>query len=314
MLKKKKGFTLIELLVVIAIIAILAAILFPVFARAREKARQSTCVSNQRQIASNVMIYAQDHEETLPVTATVWNDLRLDPGIMICPTAGKSITNGYMYNDAIDATTLKPVVSGRALGEIPDPTVVWLTGDAKSGVIDLRHSGKCVLGFVDGHVNAQIPPSTIPTGTETNVSTGKSYTCVDSGGTNDKNVSGWLGLTDAVFTDVNPGCFATGTSGNFPKTATIDLGSSYPLTKVKLTTPTCGGTKNVEVWIGPTALSLTKVGTYLFTDRTVQNYTFTVPYTYAQFVAIKFIDQYNPSVYGSNYVFLREAEVSAIVP
>ena len=49
---RQKGFTLIELLVVIAIIAILAAILFPVFARAREKARQSTCASNQRQISA----------------------------------------------------------------------------------------------------------------------------------------------------------------------------------------------------------------------------------------------------------------------
>ena len=58
----KKGFTLIELLVVIAIIAILAAILFPVFARAREKARQTTCANNQRQIAAAIHMYAQDHD------------------------------------------------------------------------------------------------------------------------------------------------------------------------------------------------------------------------------------------------------------
>ena len=56
----KRGFTLIELLVVIAIIAILAAILFPVFARAREKARQTTCTSNQRQIMASVQMYVQD--------------------------------------------------------------------------------------------------------------------------------------------------------------------------------------------------------------------------------------------------------------
>ncbi len=55
---KRGGFTLIELLVVIAIIAILAAILFPVFARAREKARQTTCTSNQRQIAASIAMYA----------------------------------------------------------------------------------------------------------------------------------------------------------------------------------------------------------------------------------------------------------------
>jgi prepilin-type N-terminal cleavage/methylation domain-containing protein/prepilin-type processing-associated H-X9-DG protein len=62
-----KGFTLIELLVVIAIIAILAAILFPVFAQAREKARQTACLSNTKQLALGVFMYAQDYDETLPV-------------------------------------------------------------------------------------------------------------------------------------------------------------------------------------------------------------------------------------------------------
>jgi prepilin-type N-terminal cleavage/methylation domain-containing protein/prepilin-type processing-associated H-X9-DG protein len=63
---KRKGFTLIELLVVIAIIAILAAILFPVFARAREKARQASCLSNLKQIGLAVMMYAQDNDEMYP--------------------------------------------------------------------------------------------------------------------------------------------------------------------------------------------------------------------------------------------------------
>jgi len=62
----KVAFTLIELLVVIAIIAILAAILFPVFAQAREKARQTACLSNQKQIGLGFMMYAQDYDETLP--------------------------------------------------------------------------------------------------------------------------------------------------------------------------------------------------------------------------------------------------------
>jgi prepilin-type N-terminal cleavage/methylation domain-containing protein/prepilin-type processing-associated H-X9-DG protein len=60
------GFTLIELLVVIAIVSILAAILFPVFARAREKARQSSCASNLRQIGVAALQYVQDNDETLP--------------------------------------------------------------------------------------------------------------------------------------------------------------------------------------------------------------------------------------------------------
>lgn len=62
----RRAFTLIELLVVIAIIAILAAILFPVFARAREKARQASCQSNHKQIVTAVMMYAQDYDERLP--------------------------------------------------------------------------------------------------------------------------------------------------------------------------------------------------------------------------------------------------------
>jgi prepilin-type N-terminal cleavage/methylation domain-containing protein len=63
---RKPAFTLIELLVVIAIIAILAAILFPVFAQARERARMTACLSNMRQISTGIMMYAQDYDETLP--------------------------------------------------------------------------------------------------------------------------------------------------------------------------------------------------------------------------------------------------------
>ena len=62
----RKGFTLIELLVVIAIIAILAAILFPVFARARENARKANCLSNLKQIGMGITMYAQDYDEILP--------------------------------------------------------------------------------------------------------------------------------------------------------------------------------------------------------------------------------------------------------
>jgi prepilin-type N-terminal cleavage/methylation domain-containing protein/prepilin-type processing-associated H-X9-DG protein len=82
----KKGFTLIELLVVIAIIAILASILFPVFARARENARRSSCQSNLKQIGLGIMQYTQDYDETLPrpyqtglagafCDAIVWGDM-----------------------------------------------------------------------------------------------------------------------------------------------------------------------------------------------------------------------------------------------
>lgn len=76
-MKSRKGFTLIELLVVIAIIAILAAILFPVFAQAREKARQITCVSNMKQLGLATIMYTQDNDEYFPAAydgdATIWS-------------------------------------------------------------------------------------------------------------------------------------------------------------------------------------------------------------------------------------------------
>lgn len=65
-MRAKRGFTLIELLVVIAIIAILAAILFPVFSRARENARRASCQNNLKQIGTAIMQYTQDYDEKIP--------------------------------------------------------------------------------------------------------------------------------------------------------------------------------------------------------------------------------------------------------
>ena len=78
------GFTLIELLVVIAIIAILAAILFPVFAKAREKARQTSCASNQRQLVLALQLWTQDNSEVVPSAVStdatyVWTVLNVSP-------------------------------------------------------------------------------------------------------------------------------------------------------------------------------------------------------------------------------------------
>ena len=75
----RKGFTLIELLVVIAIIAILAAILFPVFARAREKARQTSCLSNLKQLGLGMLMYAQDYDELMPAGIGYWTTWQVDP-------------------------------------------------------------------------------------------------------------------------------------------------------------------------------------------------------------------------------------------
>lgn len=109
---KRKGFTLIELLVVIAIIAILAAILFPVFARAREQARKTSCLSNFKQIGLAAMQYRQDYDERpcpawsgyvtdkYGVTARNWWAGLLEPyskswQIYICPSSSSQTVLGY---------------------------------------------------------------------------------------------------------------------------------------------------------------------------------------------------------------------------
>lgn len=105
---KRKAFTLIELLVVIAIIAILAAILFPVFARARENARKANCMSNLKQIGIAVMMYVQDYDETYMVGESTtplryWYNV-LDPytkskQVFICPDVGVAGNTGNNIGD-----------------------------------------------------------------------------------------------------------------------------------------------------------------------------------------------------------------------
>ena len=89
-----KGFTLIELLVVIAIIAILAAILFPVFARAKAKAHQTTCLSNVRQFAFATLMYIQDYAQTLPMAIGCKPDGSYWWGLM-------ELVEPYVKNDQI---------------------------------------------------------------------------------------------------------------------------------------------------------------------------------------------------------------------
>ena len=98
----RRGFTLIELLVVIAIISILASILFPVFARARAKGRQTACLSNVKQLVMAFIMYANDSDETMPyggptpdnLTAPLWTDAEY---LSVQPPSGQIPKNGSYY-------------------------------------------------------------------------------------------------------------------------------------------------------------------------------------------------------------------------
>ena len=155
---RPRGFTLIELLVVIAIIAILAAILFPVFSKAREKARQAACTSNLKQIATGTQILTQENNEEFPATADeFWAQVGVTGKALICPTQGKTLaqqTGGKSYG--VTGTVL-----GRALGEFTTTAVeTELAGDSLSSngmlaninQVGFRHGGKTIMAYVDGHV------------------------------------------------------------------------------------------------------------------------------------------------------------------
>jgi prepilin-type N-terminal cleavage/methylation domain-containing protein/prepilin-type processing-associated H-X9-DG protein len=157
---RKSGFTLIELLVVISIIATLASMLMPVYSRSKEKARVTTCTSNQRQIVLSAQMWIQDHEETYPDSANVWSSLQVSQDILKCMTKGKSTANAYVFNR---------LLCGLSEGQIDDPTAFLMICDGAhaattvpeetyanimySGLdMEKRHFNQAMCGFVDGHV------------------------------------------------------------------------------------------------------------------------------------------------------------------
>ncbi|MFO7947123.1 MAG: DUF1559 domain-containing protein [Armatimonadota bacterium] len=174
----RKGFTLIELLVVIAIIAILAAILFPVFARAREKARQTSCLSNVKQIALGVMMYAQDYDETLcglsnasPAANNQWFEV-LQPyiknkAILVCPShdSGKlDISKEYPDFEPSYGWNYRWIEFGTSLAAFEKPAQTVLLADCSRWHLDgthgspgsnywpsPRHNDGANFGFADGH-------------------------------------------------------------------------------------------------------------------------------------------------------------------
>jgi prepilin-type N-terminal cleavage/methylation domain-containing protein/prepilin-type processing-associated H-X9-DG protein len=189
--KDGNGFTLIELLVVIVIIAILAALLLPSLAKAKEKGRQTYCINSVRQQTLAVLLYADEHGDILPPTAYIapngnevdWPAL-LDPylnfvvKIHLCPTDLNSRTNSYGLNELtfVDLTDPNPPPPTRLAsfhatantimqGDIgteddfvtPRPDTLKLTApgsilnDDEDARPSTRHSRRCDLGFMDGH-------------------------------------------------------------------------------------------------------------------------------------------------------------------
>jgi prepilin-type N-terminal cleavage/methylation domain-containing protein/prepilin-type processing-associated H-X9-DG protein len=153
---KQRAFTLIELLVVIAIIAILAAILFPVFAQARDKARQATCVSNMKQIGLAMNMYVQDYDETFPISP--WDGQEFG-GPAWGYTAGPYITRFTWISQ------YNPYVKSKGVWQCPsDPAPThWSSG------YDVAPGGDHIWGIPIGSgygVNMELHPLVATAGRE----------------------------------------------------------------------------------------------------------------------------------------------------
>jgi len=201
---RARGFTLIELLVVIAIIAILAAILFPVFAKAREAARQSSCLSNQRQYSAATMLYIQDNDEVFPFNSNLNGACISTFYLAVVPyVKNEQVTRCPSEPDAMDiplmfqgfgagacpgtprytsySTNADLFLNGFVSGASPmslaavqrtADTVMTYDGNVDSmqrQLIQGRHSENGNASYVDGHVKSM--KAQLTTGTATQFST-----------------------------------------------------------------------------------------------------------------------------------------------
>jgi prepilin-type N-terminal cleavage/methylation domain-containing protein/prepilin-type processing-associated H-X9-DG protein len=144
----RRAFTLIELLVVIAIIAILASILFPVFARARENARRSSCLSNLKQISLGVMQYTQDYDERYPVTP---NLAVLRPGAAGMPGSKYTISNGVsdgQWETWMDVVF--PYVKSLQIFDCPSSPELWMPSYGYSSAMSGGHTALYKSGGANG--------------------------------------------------------------------------------------------------------------------------------------------------------------------
>ena len=180
-MRARRGFTFIELLVVIAIIAILAAILFPVFARAREKARQANCASNLKQIGLATQMYIQDYDETFPGHTSFAGDPNYDWPIAIvpyvknaalfrCPSANPPPTHMYISVEPLCYGYNCPYHQYQSQAMIQDVAGTILAADSNGDnrigpdlavrpancahQLVARHNETLNCAFSDGHVKA----------------------------------------------------------------------------------------------------------------------------------------------------------------
>jgi len=139
------------LLIAATIVGLIVLVLIPLLDKVSEYPRQTTCTSNQKQIATAVAMYVQEHDMTMPSTANFWNDIGVSGKILKCPTANKRIQNSYGQNCS---------VNGLKIEKIYDPAGTFLTADVRptSGNIisigngDPRHNKRLIASYVDGHV------------------------------------------------------------------------------------------------------------------------------------------------------------------
>ncbi len=173
--KISKGFTLIELLVVIAIIAILAAILFPVFARAREKARQASCQSNLKQIMLAEKQYLADYDQVLPISTSTVTGLRVSDASVACCSKSWSgnkdttktpaarpgaVANGFIHS------RFDPYVKNWQVWRCPsmeasfDPSATDATSYLSAHVIGNRYGNITIEGY--GEADLKVPEAELP--------------------------------------------------------------------------------------------------------------------------------------------------------
>ncbi len=175
----RKGFTLIELLVVIAIIAILAAILFPVFARAREKARQSNCASNLKQMALGHLMYAQDYDETFLAGRY--------PGVCMYGHTHTAAAPNAINDYNGWANHIQPYIKNTQIFQCPSQTPGTCTSGAGAAYTDnaylINYDG--LVGRAIGALNAPVDVMMFMDGQSTFVISGSNTraTCLSAMGT-----------------------------------------------------------------------------------------------------------------------------------